>query len=115
MRTGDNNWARPKLNSQEGKPMSRFTLMIAASVLAMAATPAFAQQAAPDEEEKSGIAEITVTAQRRNESVQDVPIAISAFTSDQLETQGISNTYQLGQYVPNLFALNNTGLGSANG
>ncbi len=95
--------------------MSRFTLLIVSSVLALAATPAYAQQAAPAEEEASGITDIVVTAQRRNESVQDVPIAISAFSSEQMEAQGISNTLQLGQYVPNLFALSNTGLGSANG
>jgi iron complex outermembrane recepter protein len=77
------------------------------------AFPAYAQDA--ETEEESGIAEIVVTAQRRQESAQDVPIAISAFSADQLAEQGISNTLQLGQYVPNLFAINNTGLGSANG
>jgi iron complex outermembrane recepter protein len=78
----------------------------------MVAMPGFAQSAAPAEEE--GISDIVVTAQRRSESVQDVPIAISAFSSSQLEAQGVSNTLQLGQYVPNLVAQNNTGLGSAN-
>jgi iron complex outermembrane receptor protein len=62
----------------------------------------------------SQIADIVVTAQRREESVQDVPIAISAFSGDQLRSQGVSNTLQLGQYVPNLVAQNNTGIGSAN-
>jgi iron complex outermembrane receptor protein len=84
-----------------------------AFVTLISVTPAYSQEAA--EEEKSGIQDIVVTAQRRNESVQDVPIAISAFSSEQLEAQGVNNTLQLGQYIPNLFALNNTGLGSANG
>ena len=81
---------------------------------ALAAVPAWAQTSAPADDQV-GIKDIVVTAQRRNESVQDVPIAISAFSSDQLEAQGVTNTFQLGQYIPNLFALNNTGLGSANG
>jgi iron complex outermembrane recepter protein len=92
----------------------RFLLASTVLAVGLSATPSFAQSS-EDEEEQSGIAEIVVTAQRRSESVQDVPIAISAFSSEQLEAQGISNTLQLGQYVPNLFAINNTGLGSANG
>jgi iron complex outermembrane recepter protein len=90
--------------------------LLASTILASLVTsPAAYAQDAEEEEDQSGIEEIIVTAQRRNEGVQDVPIAISAFSSDQMAAQGISNTLQLGQYVPNLFAINNTGLGSANG
>jgi len=62
----------------------------------------------------SQIADIVVTAQRREESVQDVPIAITALSAAQLESRGISSTLQIGQFVPNLVAQNNTGIGSAN-
>ncbi len=91
-------------------------LLLASTALSvgLCTTPAFAQSS-EDEEAETGIAEIVVTAQRRSESVQDVPIAISAFSAEQLATQGVNNTLQLAQYVPNLFAINNTGLGSANG
>jgi iron complex outermembrane receptor protein len=71
----------------------------------------------PEEDEAppaGGIQDIIVTAQRRAESVQDVPIAISAFSAEQLQAQGISNTLELGRFVPNLVAQNNTGIGSAN-
>lgn len=64
--------------------------------------------------DQQGVADIVVTAQRREQSVQDVPIAISAFSGAQLQAQGVTNTLQLGQYVPNLVAQNNTGIGSAN-
>lgn len=74
------------------------------------AIPAWAQ--APAENE--GVTDIVVTAQRRAENVQDVPIAISAFSSDQLRAQGVSSALEIGQFVPNLIAQNNTGLGSAN-
>ena len=82
----------------------------------ISALPAFAQTTTTpaSDNTESGISDIVVTAQRREQSVQDVPIAISAFSSDQLEAQGVSNTLQLGQYVPNLVAQNNTGIGSAN-
>ena len=83
----------------------------AAFTALMIAMPVTAQEAPPAEE---GNLDIIVTAQRRSESVQDVPIAISAFSSDQLEAQGVSNTLQLGQYIPNFVAQNNTGLGGAN-
>ena len=69
---------------------------------------------ASQEEARSGVQDIIVTAQRRAEQSQDVPIAISAFSADQLATQGVSNTLQLGQFIPNFVANNNTGLGSAN-
>ena len=78
-----------------------------------AANPAISVNSA-DAPDQSGIADIVVTAQRRRERIQNVPIAISAFSSDQLAAQGISSTLALANYVPNLFAMNNTGLGSAN-
>ena len=63
---------------------------------------------------ETGLEEIVVTAQRRSQNVQDVPIAISAFSTAELENRGVGETLDLVQYVPNLFGSNNTGLGSAN-
>jgi len=60
------------------------------------------------------IEEVVVTAQRRQESVQSIPVAVSAFSPKQLENLNITNALGVAQYVPNLFAMNNTGLGSAN-
>jgi iron complex outermembrane receptor protein len=62
----------------------------------------------------SQIADIVVTAQRRSERVQDVPIAITALSGAQLQARGISSTLDIGNFVPNLVAQNNTGIGSAN-
>lgn len=94
--------------------MKAVSLKLGCALIALAvASPALAQNAASAEPE-SGIQDIVVTAQRRAEKSQDVPIAISAFSADQLEAQGAGNTLALAQYVPNLVAQNNTGLGSAN-
>ena len=96
-------------------------LLSASSVLALGviATPLHAQTTDADtqpvaEESQGGIDDIVVTAQRRSESVQDVPIAISAFSGDQLQKQGVASTLELGRFVPNLVSMNNTGIGTAN-
>lgn len=56
------------------------SLAVIAAATSMGAAPAFAQ-----DEESGGLDEIVVTAQRREESLQDVPIAITAFTQEDLE------------------------------
>lgn len=48
------------------------------------------------------IEEITVTAQRREEGMQDVPIAISAFSAEQMDARGVRGIKDLGQYTPSL-------------
>lgn len=50
----------------------------------------------------SALEEIVVTARKREESLQETPIAISAFTADALERQQISSTADLDQVAPNL-------------
>ena len=52
--------------------------------------------------EPSTVAEIVVTAQRREESIQDVPIAVSAFSGDSLKTQRIETGQDLLQAIPNV-------------
>jgi outer membrane receptor protein involved in Fe transport len=46
--------------------------------------------------------EIVVTAQKREQAIQDVPIAVSAFSEEQLLNQGIDGGYDLVQSVPNV-------------
>ena len=46
--------------------------------------------------------EVIVTAQKRAESLQDTPIAITAFTSDALLDKGINDISELAQQTPNL-------------
>lgn len=50
------------------------------------------------------IQEITVTAQRRSENVQNVPIAIQAFTADTLKQLDVTNFDDLIKYLPNVTA-----------
>lgn len=64
----------------------------------MIATPVFAQDAAVEEAESG---EIIVTARRREENLQDVPIAVSAFSGEALEMRGAIDLTDIGNITPN--------------
>lgn len=46
--------------------------------------------------------EVTVTAQRREERLQDTPIAITAFSAAAIDRLGVGNVQQLAEFVPNV-------------
>jgi iron complex outermembrane recepter protein len=74
-------------------------LLLASTAL----SPAFAQDAAPQEDETGGgIQEIVVTAQKRAENVQDVPIAVSAFGEEALQERAVGSVAQLSSLAPNV-------------
>ena len=80
---------------------ARTSLVSSVSALAMlAGTPALAQTEQAEQEADVGIEEIVVTAQRQAESLQDVPIAVSAFSSEALQRQQIENTSDLQLSLP---------------
>lgn len=54
-----------------------------------------------------GIEEITVTAQRREQSLQDVPISISAFTSDDIEKNMFADVSEYLTQTPNASFISN--------
>lgn len=78
--------------------------LVSIGALAVAiAAPAAAQDAAgAGAQTQGGIAEIVVTAQKRAENVQDVPIAISAFTAAALQERAVGNVSQLSGLAPNV-------------
>ena len=57
--------------------------------------------------------EIVVTAQKRSESLQEVPISIVAFSGDEIERLNISNTIDLVKNIPGMTGVNNVGLPQA--
>ena len=51
---------------------------------------------------RGGLEEIVVTAQRREQNLQDVGISVTAFSADQVRNMGITNTTDVAQMTPNL-------------
>jgi len=81
----------------------RHALLFSIAPVAITAAPVHAQQAeAAAEEDQSGIPTIIVSAQRRNQDIQDVPIAITAITGDALAESGVVDPRDLTQMVPSL-------------
>ncbi|MDF7776445.1 TonB-dependent receptor [Sphingomonas sp. AOB5] len=88
----------------------RRTMLCMSSLAAVAlATPALAQDAPADAGQAAAPAEddgtnqdIVVTAQRREERLQQVPISVSAFSSAALEDRGVTNLRNITQFVPNI-------------
>jgi iron complex outermembrane recepter protein len=68
---------------------------ILAGSVAIAQTPAPASSPA-----SSGLEEIVVTSQRREERLQDVPISVSAFTQEKMDAQGIRTVDDLTASTP---------------
>ncbi|HWY25682.1 MAG TPA: TonB-dependent receptor plug domain-containing protein, partial [Nevskia sp.] len=72
--------------------------------------PDAATAAAPRARGPSTIEEIVVTAQKREESINNVPLAISAFSGSDLKALGINDTRDLGNLVPG-FTYGDSGYG----
>ena len=79
-------------------------VLAAASLSAFAAGQARAQTGASSAPvaEGTSLEEIVVTANKREENLQSVPIAITAVTGDRLEKAGVANTQDLARMVPGL-------------
>ena len=75
----------------------------------MFATPVFAQEEAAFEVDEG---EIIVTARRREESLSDVPVAVTAYLGEQLEAQGALDITDLGDTTPNVTLENSRGTNS---
>lgn len=63
---------------------------------------AAAAPAAGSSDAATSISELIVTAQKRSERLQDVPVAVTAFTADQRSLMGIQNIQDLTNYTPGL-------------
>jgi iron complex outermembrane recepter protein len=84
----------------------RRNALIALLVTVAAPTQSFAQDA---EATRASEDEIIVTAQKREENIQDVPIAITALSGDRLDRQLIRDVRDLQANVPGLLVSNSNG------
>src|SRR5688572_32093275 len=74
----------------------------AAVVAALTGAGGLTYQTAFAQEAQEGLEEIVVTATRREQNLQEVPISIVAITGDNLEMRGIDNLEEVSQGVPNV-------------
>ncbi|MES2497958.1 MAG: TonB-dependent receptor [Pseudomonadota bacterium] len=90
------------------------TTALALAGVSLFATAAAAQTTAEPQaaaESIQGLQEIVVTAQRRAESLQKVPVAVTAISSEQLDTLRVTNVKNLAGLAPSL-QIQNQGLQS---
>jgi iron complex outermembrane receptor protein len=83
----------------------------------MACSDAWGQAApgSPAPAANSGaLEEVTVTAQRRSQNLQNVPIAVTALSAKDIAQQQVNETADIPRLVPNMFANNVVGTGSGN-
>jgi iron complex outermembrane recepter protein len=72
------------------------------------ATAAYADADAAPASEASGMAEVVVTAQRREENLSKVPISVTAMTQADIDTKGIKDIADVARFTPGI-TVDNTG------
>ena len=86
---------------------SRLSYAIAVILGGSSASLAYAAPATDTEPSTDAITEIIVTAQRRSENMQDVPISIQAMTAETLQQLNVSTFDDYIKYLPNVTTANN--------
>ena len=78
--------------------------IIAIALSLCLAAPVMAQDEMPQapEEESLALEEVVVTATKRAEDIQEVPMSVTAFTSEFFKDSGVTNLSGLEQYTPSL-------------
>ena len=89
------------------REVKTYRILPLVALLAIAAVPATAQQDPPKPENTPATVdkaseEIVVTARRREENLQEVPIAVTVVTADKLEEAATADISELQGQVPNL-------------
>ncbi|MBV6417652.1 MAG: Vitamin B12 transporter BtuB [Steroidobacteraceae bacterium] len=79
-----------------GGRVSTRAAVVMTSLFALGMPPAWADTP------EGALEEVVVTAQKREQALQDVPIAISAISANQIEARGLNNLLDLKAVVPNL-------------
>ncbi len=88
-------------------PLRRMRIPAAISLVIAAMSGATATSA-----QQLQLEEVVVTAQKRTESLQDVPIAVTAISGEKIVEAGIIDLQDLTSYVPNVVMFNSPGGGS---
>lgn len=82
------------------RTMSRLVKTMALGATCLCAFPALAAEA--EDAKSGGLEEITVTARKRVEDVQSVPLAVSAIGGKSLESRFVPDVRSVAKYIPNV-------------
>lgn len=83
-------------------------LSVSAAALTAIAQPALAQQAAPAPQgaaapaQAATVEELVITAEKREQSLQDVPVAVSAYTSAKRDVVGMTSIQDFVNFTPGM-------------
>ncbi len=92
---------------------NKVSVAVAAILGAHAAASQAQESTAAASDEQLSVGEVVVTAQRRSENIQDVPITVQAISGDQLQQLNVVNFNDLLKYTPNVtFSGNGPGTGN---
>jgi outer membrane receptor protein involved in Fe transport len=102
-------WRLHRQRRPRGQAMNSKISYAVAAILAAASAGVSAAEPATDSSSGSSdaIAEITVTAQRRSENMQDVPISMQALTSQALQQLNVSTFEDYIKFLPNVTVASN--------
>jgi len=103
MRLNENRFTLPRKTALQSAVQSAVTMLMLSCGpmgVAMAQDAAGAPAPAPAESAES-VAKVVVTARRREETLQDVPVSVTAFSADQLSKQAVPDVTALALALPN--------------
>ncbi|RAK52718.1 TonB-dependent receptor [Phenylobacterium deserti] len=83
------------------------------SLAALLAATAAQAEAPEKDHAASGLAELIVTAQRRPEALQEVPLSVSVISGDRTRAEGLRTLEDLSAWAPGLVATGDVGYGAA--
>ncbi|HET9863378.1 MAG TPA: TonB-dependent receptor plug domain-containing protein, partial [Steroidobacteraceae bacterium] len=87
---------------KEKPTVSARTIWLTAGIACLTCSgTAYGQDAKPAADQPAGLEEIIVTAQFREENLQETPIAITAITDAELQARSFTESYEIGYTVPN--------------
>lgn len=75
----------------------------------LVSSPLLAQSADTEADKESGFTEIIVTARKREESLQDVPLSIATLDASQLQGRGLTSDYDIANFTVGFRTLQQTG------
>lgn len=104
-------------NLDAGMNLKKIVIATAFALVAQsvsAQTPSTTDNNAKPAADPDKLETVTVTAQRREQELQKVPLPVSTFTATELATRSIDSALKMATFIPNMFASNNTGLNTAN-